>query len=537
MTSPSVISKEKDLTFTIQSITTNATGYVGMFRWGPANEIVSITTNENELVKRFSEPDKQTALYFLSAANYMLYGVPLEVVRVVGTGALNSIDSVADAASQTPILVENESTFDLLTDASFTTQVPAFIGRYAGALSNSIKISAADSAGFAGWEFEDQFTYAPTSDTFNLIVIDEDGLITGTVGAVIEKYELLSKVLGAKKVDGTSAYVVEALKNQSNYIYCYSADAIEFSTGLFEASLTGGVDDNVQTNADFVTAFDMFANSESVDIVRLMTSGADSAAKIRAVDVCEGRGDSVAFVAPDLADVYNNLTAVADVREFFNTTINKNTSYGFGVDNWKLVNDKYNDTTIWIPCDSDAAGLHSRLFVTAEPWFSPAGLNRGQLKNVIKLAWSPNKAQRDVLYKDGINSIISFPGEGTVLFGDKTLLKAPSAFNRINVRTLFIVIKRAISRAARYQLFELNDPITRSLFRNATNQYLDNIQGRRGIYEKRVVSDETNNTPQVIDSNEFVGDIYISPARSINTIRLNFVAAGTGADFSELEGA
>jgi hypothetical protein len=450
---------------------------------------------------------------------------------------LNSIDSVADAASQTPILVENESKFDLLTDATFTTQAPAFIGRYAGSLSNSIKISAVDETGFDGWDYAEQFTYAPTSDTFNLIVIDEDGLITGTVGAVIEKYERISKTAGTKKMDGTSAYVVEAIKNQSNYIYCYSADAIEFATGLFEASLTGGVDDNVQANADFATAFDMFSNSEAVDIVRLMTSGADSAAKIRAVDVCETRGDSVAFVAPDLADVYNNLTSVDDVRDFFNTTLNKNTSYGFGVDNWKLVNDKYNDTTMWIPCDSDAAGLHSRLFVTAEPWFSPAGLNRGQLKNVIKLAWSPNKAQRDVLYKDGINSIISFPGEGTVLFGDKTLLKAPSAFNRINVRTLFIVIRRAISRAARYQLFELNDPITRSLFRNATDQYLDNIQGRRGIYEKRVIADETNNTPQVIDSNEFVGDIYIKPARSINVIRLSIVAVSTGANFEELEGA
>ena len=537
MTSPSVISKEKDLTFTIQSITTNATGYVGMFRWGPANEIVSITSNEDELVKRFGEPDNQTALYFLSAANYLLYGVPLRLVRVVGGDALNSIDSIAVAATQTPVLVKNESNFDLLTDATFTSQVPSFIGRYAGSLGNSIKISAADSSGFSSWSYADEFDYAPTTDTFNLIVIDEDGLITGTVGAVIEKYQLVSKVPGTKKIDGTSAYILEAIKGQSNYVYCYSSEAIVFDAGVFEVSLEGGVDDNVQANADFATGFDLFSNAEVIDIVRLMTSGSNSVGKIRAVDVCENRGDAVAFLAPDLADVYNNLDSVTDVKEFFNATINKNSSYGFAVDNWKLVNDKYNDTTRWIPCDSDAAGLHSRIFVTAEPWFSPAGLNRGQMKNVIKLAWSPDTAQRNELYKDGINSVIAFPGEGTVLWGDKTMLKAPSAFNRINVRTLFIVIRRAISRAARYQLFELNDPITRSLFRNATNQYLENIQGRRGIYDKLVVADETNNTAQVIDANEFVGDIYISPARSINTIRLSFVAVGTGANFAELEGA
>ena len=201
------------------------------------------------------------------------------------------------------------------------------------------------------------------------------------------------------------------------------------------------------------------------------------------------------------------------------------------------MNDKYNDKNIWIPCDSDAAGLHARIFVQNEPWFSPAGLNRGILKNVIKLAWSSNQTQRDVLYPQSINSIVSFKGEGTVLFGDKTALMAPSAFSRINVRTLFIVIKKAISRSARYQLFELNDFITQALFRNSTDQYLGDVQARRGIYDRRVVCDSSNNTAQVIDANEFVGDIYIKPARSINVIRLNFIAVATGVAFEEIEGA
>jgi|AntRauTorcE11897_2_1112592.scaffolds.fasta_scaffold00173_37 hypothetical protein len=537
MDSPSVITREKDLSFSIQSITSNATGYVGLFNWGPVNKISTITTGEGELVQRFGEPDSQTALYFHSAANYMLYSVPLRIVRIVGDLALNAIAADADTAGQSSILVENEEMFDALTDATFTIQAPSFIGRYAGTLVNSLRIVAADSTGFSGWEFEEEFDYAPTGDQFNMIVIDASGLITGVVGSVVEKYELLTKIQGDKKVDGTTAFVYEALKNQSNYVYCYDADQIVFTTGVYDTTLVGGFDDNDAANADFATGFDLFDNSDTVDIIRLFTAGSDITGQIRAIDVCESRGDAVAFVSPELGDVYNNLTVIADLNEFFNVTLNKNTSYGFATDNWKLVNDKYNDKSIWIPCDSDAAGLHSRVFVTAEPWFSPAGLNRGQLKNVIKLAYSPNKAQRDGLYKSSINSIVAFPGEGTVLWGDKTLLKAPSAFNRINVRTLFIVIKRAISRAARYQLFELNDNITRSLFRNATDQYLENVQGRRGIYDKRVVCDETNNTPQVIDSNEFVGDIFVKPAKSINVIRLNFVAVGTGLDFDEIENA
>lgn len=535
MSSPSVITKEKELTFSIQSITSNASGYVGLFNWGPVNKIVNITVGESELVQRFGEPDAQTSLYFHSAANYLLYSKPLRLVRVAGVGALNAISDDADL--QTPVTVNNEDGFDQLTDTTFSVATPSFIGRYPGSLANSIKIAAADADSFTGWAYEDEFEYAPIGDQFNLIVIDEKGLITGVAGSVIEKYELLTKTVGSKKADGTTAYVIEAVKNQSNYVYCYDLAKIDFTLGAFETLLKSGADDNDVANADFSTGFDLFNNTDTVDIVRLFTSGSDTTGKIRAIDICESRSDAVAFIAPDLDDVYNNLTAATDVKEFFNTTINKNTSYAFAVDNWKLVNDKYNDRNIWIPTDSDAAGLHSRVFVTAEPWFSPAGLNRGQLKNVIKLAWSPNTPQRDQLYKSSINSIVAFPGEGTVLWGDKTMLKAPSAFNRLNVRTLFIVIKRAIGRAARYQLFELNDPITRSLFRNATDQYLENVQGRRGIYDKRVVCDETNNTPQIIDSNEFVGDIFVKPARSINTIRLNFVAVGTGLDFDEIENA
>jgi phage tail sheath protein FI len=290
------------------------------------------------------------------------------------------------------------------------------------------------------------------------------------------------------------------------------------------------MDDNIVANADFNTAWQTFSSSEIYDIIRVFTSGSPAPDAAAAIDVAETRGDMVAFLGPELADVYNNATATDDIKTYFTTTINRNSSYAFYVDNWKLVYDK------WIPTDSDAAALHARTFAQTEPWFSPAGLNRGQLKNIIKLAWNPNKSQRDVLYKVSINSVVAFPGEGTVLFGDKTGLRRPSAFSRINVRTLFIVLKKNISYTARYQLFELNDFITRATFRNAVNQYLENVQARRGLYGFKVVCDETNNTPYVIDANQFVGDIYLKPARSINFIKLNFVAVATGADFEEVEG-
>jgi phage tail sheath protein FI len=203
---------------------------------------------------------------------------------------------------------------------------------------------------------------------------------------------------------------------------------------------------------------------------------------------------------------------------------------------YKYQYDRYNDIYRWIPLNGDVAGLCARTDQTNDAWWSPAGLNRGNIKNVVKLAWNPRKAERDVLYNNGVNPVVTFPGQGTVLYGDKTLLAKPSAFDRINVRRLFIVLEKAISTAAKYSLFEFNDAFTRAQFKNLVTPYLRNIQGRRGITDFLVVCDETNNTAQVIDSNQFVGDIYIKPARSINFIQLNFVAVGTGVQFSEVVG-
>lgn len=531
MLSPGVYTREIDRTLNVNNIVANATGYVGMFRWGPVEQVTRITTNESELVQRFGRPDTNTTLYFHSALNYLLYANPLYIVRVVDNDT--ALNAVADSGS--PILVKNDQEYeDAVTDGI------SFIARYPGEMGNSISVHVADSTGFDGWEYQDEFDYAPAAGEYNIVVVDEDGFISGDAGTILEQYELVTNIPGDKKPDGTSAYLRQILLDQSNWILLGDFDAIDMSAssslGVFETSLQGGVDGNNSANADFNTAWNMFSNSDVLDIVRAFTSGTPSADIGTAIDVAETRSDMIVFAAPELGDVYNNATATDDVKEYFTTTINKNSSYAFYTDNWKMIFDKYNDNHIWIPTDSDAAALHARTFAQNEPWFSPAGLNRGQLKNVIKLAWNPNKAQRDVLYKNSINSIVSFPGEGTVLWGDKTALRRPSAFSRINVRTLFIVLKKNISYSARYQLFELNDFVTRGVFRNMVNQYLENVQARRGLYGFRVVADESNNTPQVIDANQFVGDIFLKPARSINFIRLNFVAVSTGVEFEEVEG-
>ena len=530
MASPGIQTRETDRTLSINNVVANATGYVGMFRWGPANEVVTITTNESELVRRFGRPDNATSVFFHSALNYLLYTNPLMVVRTVGSGALNAVPTL-----ETPMLVKNSMDYDTLPLDGLS-----FIGRYPGQLANGIIISAADDQDYDNWEYSDEFDFAPTGDSFNVVVVDGSGMISGTAGTIIERFPLLSKTEGAKRTDGTSAYINDVFNTQSNYVLPGDLDAITFaasdSLGVYETTLQGGADDNVVANADFESAWLQFENSELFDVIRVFTSGSPASAVSTAIDVCTGREDAVAFNAPPLDVVFNNLSATEDIIAYFNTDINKNTSYAFHVDNWKLVNDKYNNKNIWIPCDSDAAALHARVFIQNEPWFSPAGLNRGQLRNVIKLAWNPNKTKRDSLYKNHINSIVSFQGEGTVLFGDKTALRRPSAFNRINVRSLFLVLKKNIANSARYQLFELNDAITRGIFRTATNQYLDQVEARRGLEDKLVVCDEANNDAQVRQNNEFVGDIYLKPTYSINNIRLNFIAVGASVSFTEVEG-
>ena len=241
------------------------------------------------------------------------------------------------------------------------------------------------------------------------------------------------------------------------------------------------------------------------------------------------------FVSPEQDDVVNNSGSESTTVITTAGTYTKS-SYAVMDSGYKYQYDKYNDVYRWVPLNGDIAGLCVRTDNERDPWFSPAGLNRGVIKNVVRLAWNPTKAERDELYKAGVNPVVTFPGEGTILYGDKTLLNRPSAFDRINVRRLFIVLEKSITKAARSSLFEFNDEFTRAAFVNIVEPFLRDVQGRRGIYDYRVVADTTNNTAEVIDQNQFVGDIYIKPARSINFIQLNFTAVRTGVAFEEIVG-
>ena len=461
-----------------------------------------------------------------------------------------------------PILIKNEDQWD----AQYSTGAGA-VGEYAakfpGVLGNSLKVSVCDASGFAAWAYKSSFDIAPgtsdylvslgnasADDELHIVVVDEDGLWTGTPDTVLEKFAFASKGIDVKSTDGSNAFYRDVLRG-SRYITWMdypltntnwgstASSTITYDVlGSSNYSLTGGVTDDAPANGALELGWDLFANAEIVDVNLLFNGPNALAVGQYMIQVAQARMDCVGFVSPLLASVLNNSGDEADdIITDRQSTLNVNTSYGVMDSGWKYQYDKYNDLYRWVPLNADIAGLCARTDTIADPWFSPGGLNRGQIKNVVKLAYSPNKTDRDELYKNGINPVVSFPGEGTVLFGDKTLLDKPSAFDRINVRRLFIVLEKAIATAGKYQLFEFNDAFTRAQFRNLVEPFLRDVRGRRGIYDFRVVCDETNNTGEVIDRNEFVADIFIKPSRSINFMQLNFIATRTGVSFEEVVGA
>ena len=409
------------------------------------------------------------------------------------------------------------------------------------------------------WQYADQFKVAPgtsdyatsksgANDEIHIIVLDEDGNFTGTANNVVEKWAFVSKAADAKDSSGSSIYYPNVLNDQSEYVWWTghqpgatnwgnNAQGTTFNTIRvpFSASMSGGADGTIVT-ANVISAYAQFANADSVDISLIISGPANQAIATNLIsNIAEVRKDCLVFLSPERSDVVNNPgNEVTDSLAYRDSL----TSSSFAVmdSGWKYQYDKYNDTYRYVPLNGDIAGLCARTDLERDPWYSPGGLNRGIIKNVIKLAYNPTKTNRDDLYVKGINPVVSFQGEGTVLFGDKTMLSKPSAFDRINVRRLFVVLEKSIARAARFSLFEFNDQFTRAQFVALVEPFLRDVQGRRGITDFRVVCDETNNTGEVIDRNEFVGDIYIKPARSINFIQLNFVAVRTGVSFDEVVG-
>jgi hypothetical protein len=618
--SPGVVVTEKDLTTIVPAVSTTDGALVGMFRWGPLNEIV-LVGDENQLVKKFGRPDNDTASSFFTAANFLAYGNKLRLVRVAGANAKNA------STGEVGVLVKNNDDF---LGKTFETEVGELIAKHPGVLGNSIKISICPSAKAfkqdlmgtvsssgttltgngteftkqlavgsiirhedtkqqrvviqvtddthiiidreldielsndilsAKWEFADLIGIAPGSsssdnakDEMHIVVVDADGKLSGTKGAVLEKFTFVSKARDAKSEDGTSKYYSNVIDRTSDLIrvanhpelidsnWGNSLDSGEFGPGEDDSNapitkrMANGVDDNLENDSAKIIGYDLFANSELVDVSLVLLGEASQSVAIHVINnICETRKDCVAFISPPKdAAVNNSGNEVVDIMTFRDSL--PSSSYAVMDSGWKYQYDKYNDIFRYVPLNGDVAGLCARTDQNDDPWFSPAGYNRGNIKNVIKLSFNPFKAERDDLYLKGINPVISTQGLGTILFGDKTLLSKPSAFDRINVRRLFIVLEKAIARASKFMLFEFNDEFTRQQFRSLVEPFLRDVQARRGIYDFKVVCDRTNNTAEVIDRNEFVGDIYIKPTRSINFIQLNFVAVRTGVDFSEIVG-
>ena len=463
------------------------------------------------------------------------------------------------------IKINNENQY-LSSWANRTTSlVGEFAAKFPGTLGNSLAVSIADSASFASWTYKGFFDAAPgtseyaaglggSGDELHVAIIDTVGKFTGTPGTVLETFAFVSKASDAKKSDGSTSYYKDVINNQSQYVWWMGhptvgnnwgsvAEATSFASigaSAITRTLANGTDDFVSTDADKMDAFELFSNDEEFDVSLVMAGKATPAVANYVVqNIAEVRKDCVAFVSPQNVSSGDPLIGnTSDVTERIIAYRNQLTSSSYMVvdSGFKYQYDRYNDQYRWIPLNGDVAGLCARTDFTDDPWFSPAGLNRGQIKNVVKLAFSPRKTDRDNLYKAGVNPVVSFPGQGIVLYGDKTGLTKPSAFDRINVRRLFITLEKAIATAAKYQLFEFNDAFTRAQFRNIVEPFLRDVKGRRGVTDFRVVCDESNNTAEVIDTNRFVADIYIKPARSINFIQLNFVATRTGANFNEIAG-
>ena len=629
--SPGVNVTEKDLTTIVPAVATTNAGIVGLFNWGPCNKRI-LVDSENNLVQLFGAPDDNVAEWWFPAANFLGYGNNLQVVRAkidemvnangygytgaTATGAGGSVVWDSDAA-----MIENDDKFEFAD----VTKIGSFVARYAGALGNTLEVqicggatvavtgtgitaSGYTAAGndFRNWSYGDEFDARPNTtsyvsdlgganDEFHLVVIDKNGLLSGTRNTILEKFQGLSFLPGVVSSDGASNYYVDRINRTSKYIAAVkkanntsyndlfrgstgawgTGDALKYYTGASLAAtsgitatnssfgvgvwqLKGGKDGKTADLTDYMKVafgqdsdsdpegYRLFADAETVDVnliiggpdktftpaTDLTTSVADLVAP-SIKDIVDARKDCVAFLSVPNKDP-NETDAVKQDRAVQYRNNIGSSSYCVIDSGYKYMYDIYNDKNRWVPLNGDIAGLCARTDANFDPWYSPAGFNRGQVRGVIKLAFQPRQASRDTLYKNGINPVATFSGEGTVLYGDKTAQAKPSAFDRINVRRLFIVLEKAIATAAKYSLFEFNDAFTRAQFRSLVEPFLRDVQARRGLIDFKVVCDEKNNTPEVIDSNRFVADIYIKPNRSINFIQLNFIATRTGVNFSEV---
>ena len=591
--SPAVVVREIDLTGGVPNVQSTTGALVGAFQWGPVQQRVSVA-NEAELVDNFGSPSTSTNISFMSAAQFLRYSSSLQVVRNVADSATSAyainvngmtVDSQGEFIFDNPVVLntqnfeDRESTITAAQDSDQTHKF-GFVARFPGALGNSLQVallqaSKGDSypSGWDSWTYATEFDAEPgttyhattkgsSNDEVHLVVIDKNGLFTGSQGTILEKYPSQSILTDAKNSEGQNIYIKDVVNTRSQYVYFVNFDSDMDAVGAGDASsldtnygldsnqagarlftLASGVNGGSLSVANVQTGFDLFEDKDQVEIDFLIAPSFESRENQTTIvnDLVATaqslRKDCVVVASPAREDIIN---VTSDATKVTNAVATANTftasSYLVVDNNFLKIYDKYNDRYVDVPAASTVAGVMAATDINRAAWFSPAGSRRGQLLGITALNYSPTKAQRDTLYKAGINPIANIPGQGALLFGDKTKLGRPSAFDRINVRRLFLILERAIGRAAEQVLFEFNDEFTRANFVNIVEPVLREVQGRRGITDFRVVCDETNNTAEVIDRNEFKADIFIKPARSINFVTLSFVAVRTGVDFEEVVG-
>lgn len=487
------------------------------------------------------------------------YSANLTVTDSLKANAVSAGDTVINVNGNANAAA-NVTAGDLISVDGGTTYIrAASVNATAIILSTAVSTAVtANTPILRKWQYAGDFGVAPgtssyasslggSGDECHVIVVDEDGKFTGVANTVLEKFAFVSKASDAISDSGDTNYYKTVINNQSQYIWWLghqpgasnwgnTASSTTFTNinTPFSASLSAGADGTIG-NSEVITAYGYFANADVVDVSLLISGPGNATVATSLISTAESRKDVLVFLSPTKASVVNNAGSEATSILSYRNSLSSS-SYAVLDSGYKYQFDKYNNVYRWVPLNGDIAGTCARTDLERDPWYSPGGLSRGVIKNVIKLAYNPNKTDRDNLYVQGINPVVTFQGEGTILYGDKTMLAKPSAFDRINVRRLFIVLEKSIAKAARSTLFEFNDQFTRAQFVNLVEPFLRDVQGRRGITDFRVVCDTTNNTAEVIDGNRFVGDIYIKPARSINFIQLNFVAVRTGVSFDEIVG-
>ena len=555
LSSPGVHIREIDLTGGVPNVQSTTGAFVGDFRWGPSG-VPTRVSNENELVALFGSPAKTGGADFWSAAYFLKYSSSLFVVR-----KNDSDDKARSKRWVTTVAIDSDGTE--VTTEGYVEGTSSFTAKYAGELGNALSVHICPAGGLnAAWEnwnatigasdqsIKDFFDEAPgtsawaeghggENDEIHVAVVDRTGAFTGTPGSVLELYPFVSVAPNALDPQGGPLYIKDVLAEKSNYVVFK-----EFGDDL-DWAISAGEECSLDDKKNYGSESNGYVNlvdagtpvskpSITVDLFRddqyevdfLIGQGADDFDAL--VSIAEYRKDCVAVISPTSVSSVNTI-----ITEFESKTAS---SYAVIDSNHLKVYDKYNDQYVTIPAASSTAGIMAATDLVAAPWFSPAGQRRGQYLGVTDVILHQSKADRDDLYKAGINPVTAIAGQGIVLSGDKTFLRRPSAFDRINVRRLFIVLERAIGQAGANVMFEFNDEFTRAEFVNIVEPVLREVQGRRGITEFKVICDETNNTPAVIDRNEFVASIFIKPARSINFVQLNFVAVRTGVEFEEVVG-